>query len=325
MNTIRKALVITAILSFALAGILYYGFSFENGAYILVLPFNLIGKGLRSMSFGSAAGNVLAFILYFGISLIPMVFLLIGRIKGRKRKADVLLLLITAYHFFLLYFFINPITVTEKFFSYQESAGFIPTLKVTLVIFYSGLWVGYLFIYFAEAVFLPSSYQNSLSLNRLLKRLLLAGAGLYTVLFFYYDTVRMFFAIGKAAREGFSKTAQVYPAVDYLLSGIPVVFTVLVFLYGAELLNAMKKEHLKEEENKAAINLGEAGRRCIYATVGCNILSNVLQLLLGKQLNNINFTVNISLFPLITALFSMILAVYFKEAGELKENDELFI
>lgn len=325
MKKIRIGLVVTAILSFVLACIVFYGFSFEDGAYLLILPFNLLGRGLGRLSFHSAFTNVVAFILYFGLSLIPLVFLLVNRKRGKKNKADIILLLITAYQFYLVYFFINPVTMTGRFFSYTDNTEMLPALKVSLVVFYISLWLGYLFIRFAEAAFLPASYHKSLSMNGLLKKLLLAGAGFYTVLYFYYNTVKMFQAIEKAAGEAFSQTAQIYPLIDYILSGIPVVFSVMIFLSGAELADAMKKEHLTEEEKKAAINLGEAGKRCIYATVGCNILFNVLQLLLAKQLNNIIFTVNISFFPLITALFSMILASYFKEAKELKENDELFI
>lgn len=325
MNFFRKILGAVAILSFILACVMHYGFSIENGAYLLALPFDLIGKGLEYLSLHSAVGNIIAFLLYFGISLIPMAFLIDGRRKGKKKKADIILLLITAYDFFLLYFFINPVTTTDIFFSYQAGAEAIPTLKVILVIFYISLWLGYLFIRFTETVMSPASYHGSLYMNKLLKVLLLTGAVFYTVLFFYYNTVEMLMAIDKAAAEKFSGAAQIYPAVDYLLSGIPIVFTVLIFVEGARLLDAMIKEHLQEEENKAAINLGEAGKRCIYAAVSCNILSNVLQLLLAKQLNNINFSANLSFFPLIIALLSMILAAYFKEAWELKENDELFI
>ncbi|SHO44521.1 hypothetical protein [Anaerocolumna xylanovorans] len=325
MNSIRKGLVLAAILSFVLACVMHYGFSVENGAYLLALPFDLTGKGLILLSLHSALGNVVAFILYFGISLIPMVFLIVRRRKGKKNKADIILFLITAYNFFLFYFFINPVTMTDKFFSYQAGLEMIPTLKAILVVFYISLWLGYLFICITERIMSPSSYHSSLYMNKLLKAFLLAGAVFYTVLFFYYYTIEMFIAIDKAAIEKFSETARIYPILDYILAGIPVVFTVLIFLEGANLLDAMKKEHLQEEENKAAINLGEAGKRCIYATVSCNILSNVIQLLLAKQLNNINFSANISFFPLVTALLSMILAAYFKEAWELKENDELFI
>ncbi len=325
-NSIFKVLGALAVLSFILACVMHYGFPYSKGAYILALPFALIGSGLRWLSLWSAFGNVLAFVFYIGLSLIPLVFLLYQRkTKGRK-KADVILLLITLYNFFFFYFLVNPVTVTDRYFSFPGGASVIPTLRMTLVVFYAALWIGYLLVYMTETVTVSPSYNSSEALNRLLRKLLLAAAVLYTIIFFYFNSIVMLLSVDKAITDKVSATAQIFPVADYILSGIPVVFTIIIFLYGAMLLKAMTGEHLQEEENMAAIRLGEAGKKCIYATVCCNILSNALQLLLAKQLNNIAFQADLSsLFPLVIAIFSMILAAYFKEAKELKESDELFI
>lgn len=323
MKNIHKNLVLIALLSVVVAVILFYGLDYQNGIYLLALPFDLLGKGIRWLSLHSAAGNIGAFILYFGLSLFPMAILFVRRKK--REKADWILLLITLYHFFFLYFLINPGVTAARFYPKGTEWDMVSVLRVMLTVFYISLWGGYVFLRLTETVFAPAVYQKSISMNRLLRKLLLISAYLYVVLFFYNNTVKMFHDTGAAIKAQADTGACVYPGIGYLLTGIPVVFTVLIFLYGARLLEAMETGHLKEDENKAAVRLGEAGRHCIYATVICNLISNILQLFMAKQLNNINLTADISFLPLITALFSMILSAYFKEAEELKENDELFI
>lgn len=325
MKKIRNYLILAAIVSVVVAAIMFYVFSYQNGIFLLALPFELLGKGLRWLSLYSAVGNIVAIIFYVIISALPLSILFHNISKGINRKADYMLLLITLYHFFFLYSMVNPGLIAAKFYSGKLDNEMLLTLAATLTIFYLSLWAGYIFLRLTESVFTPGAYHKSLPLNRLLKKLLLTGAYLYIILFFYNYSVKMFRTIGIASGEQSFSTSLSYPIMDYVLTGIPVIYTVLILIYGARLLEVMETDHLKEEENIAAIRLGEAGRYCIYATVICNIASNTLQLILAKQLHNINMSVNISFLPLIVAFFSMILSTYFKEAEKLKNNDELFI
>ncbi len=111
----------------------------------------------------------------------------------------------------------------------------------------------------------------------------------------------------------------------YVINSIPVAITVWIYVKGILLFEAMADKHFKEEEQTAAIALGKVSKIGIYGVVICGLASNILKVIMCGYLKDITINIYLPLFPLITAFVSMILSGYFKEAGKLKENDELFI
>ncbi|MGB4658674.1 MAG: hypothetical protein WBI07_05820, partial [Mobilitalea sp.] len=63
----------------------------------------------------------------------------------------------------------------------------------------------------------------------------------------------------------------------------------------------------------------------VYVTVFSNIVSNVLQFIFSNLLNDIDYSLNISLTPLIIAFLAMILSGYFKESMELYDDNNMII
>ena len=55
---------------------------------IMYLPYELIGKGLRFLSLSSAIGNVIAIIIYAAISMIPAIYIIYQRKRGRTQKEE---------------------------------------------------------------------------------------------------------------------------------------------------------------------------------------------------------------------------------------------
>ena len=91
------------------------------------------------------------------------------------------------------------------------------------------------------------------------------------------------------------------------------------------LLKTMISSHMKEEEIKAANQLGIIGKTSVYVTVIANITLNVIQFLLSSQLNDTSYILEISVVPLIIAFSAIILAGYFRETKELYEDNEMII
>ena len=101
-----------------------------------------ISTALRTLSLSGSAGNVLAFLLYTLISLLPLFLpgLWLWRRKRRLWGADLLLPLLSAYTFYLLYVFINPALFYARMPKGLKGEAGLPCLKAV----YAGLWLSML-------------------------------------------------------------------------------------------------------------------------------------------------------------------------------------
>ena len=107
-SNINKLILIEVIAGILLAFIASKILHLTEALQIMYLPFELIGKGLRVLSLSSAIGNVIAIIIYAAISMIPAIYVIDLRKRGRKCKEDILLVAFTGLLFYSLYMFINP-------------------------------------------------------------------------------------------------------------------------------------------------------------------------------------------------------------------------
>jgi uncharacterized membrane protein len=96
-------------------------------------------------------------------------------------------------------------------------------------------------------------------------------------------------------------------------------------LSGVGLLLAMVTDHMKENEFLAAKRMSIISKQAVYVTVLSNIAANVLQFLFSTLLNDTNYSLDISLTPLVIAFLAMILSGYFKESMELYEDNNMII
>ena len=107
-SNINKLILIEVIAGILLAFIASKILHMTAALQIMYLPFELIGKGLRFLSLSSAIGNVIAIIIYAAISMIPAIYIIYQRKRGRTQKEDILLVVFTGLLFYSLYMFINP-------------------------------------------------------------------------------------------------------------------------------------------------------------------------------------------------------------------------
>jgi hypothetical protein len=157
-----------------------------------------------------------------------------------------------------------------------------------------------------------------------LQKILIFAAGVYIFIFSYFYTFQILIDF-KQIDNQFTRLNTVFLTLKYLLEGIPIVFTVLIFSAGILLLRVMLTDHLKDKEGYTVGYLGLVSRQCIIATVFSNISLNLIQLLLSNYIKNTSYNLNISLIPLIIAFSASILAEYFKEAKVIHEDNEMFI
>ena len=98
-SNINKLILIEVIAGILFAFIASKILHMTAALQIMYLPFELIGKGLRFLSLSSAIGNVIAIIIYAVISMIPAIYIIYQRKRGRHRKKTYYLLHSQGYYF----------------------------------------------------------------------------------------------------------------------------------------------------------------------------------------------------------------------------------
>lgn len=236
-----------------------------------------------------------------------------------------MLAVISIYSFYMMYQFINPGLMVSRMPELLADSSAISLIKLILVIVYYSLFVGYIILRFTSTLFARNITDKTNYLCNGLKQILVLVSVVYTFMFSYFYTFELLNSLNKYMVVEPSSISAIFVVVTYILEGLPVLFTILIFLYSVTLLNAMISNHMKEEEIIAAEQLGYISRNAVYITVFSNIVLNILQLILSNKLFDIEFSVEISMLPLIIAFSAMILSRYFKHTKDLYEDNEMII
>lgn len=325
MKKLKYWLIVEGIFAFGLALYMYFFAGFKHSMYLLSIPFDLIGKGIRWLSLSSYAGNMVAFFLYAVICLLPIIYLLLRRVRIGLTKADFLLPLISIYSYYMLYELINPRLMQLRIPDLLTDEAFLPIIKLSFVLIFYSLCFGYIILRFSENLAIKKSEDKLSFLCKKMINVLEMASFLYCFLFSYFASFQIFEDLNKCMEQGNISINMSFAVLSYLLKGLPIVFSIITLLAGIRLLNAMIVNHLQKEESTSAMQMGIVSKRTIYVTVISNITLNASQFLFAKQLSNTDYTLEISFIPLIIAFSAMILSRYFKESKELHEDNEMII
>ena len=335
MKKLKKLLLFEGILSFILAILFFYVLELDHSIYLLVVPFHLIGKGLRWLSLSSNTGNMIAITLYSILSLIPVIFFLWKRRRSDLKPGDYLLLLISIYTFFMLYQFINPHQMIRHLPPLLAKENALPMIKLAYAIVFFTLWFSYLLLRSLGILNIMNGKDKTSYLCNSLQKLLITVSIGYTFLLGYFTSFQMFLEISQSNKEsdpllpsmaysGSRSITILFAIIKFVLIGLPILYTVLTMVTGIELLEAMST-HQMDQEMFAVMKVGKYSKKTVFITVISNIIVNGMQLLLMRQLNHTNFRLELSVIPLIVAFAAMILSEYFKETKELYEDNQMII
>lgn len=295
---------------------------------ILYLFWEGISVWLRNLSLSGSMGNALAFFFYALISLLPVLLpgFWIWRKKRRIHGADLLLPLLSAYTFYLLYAFINPALLGRRM-----AAGFggeapLPALKAV----YGGLWLSLLASWLLLTWIRALNDREVLSRKEFLYRGMGAvlTAAMVIVFFGILYSAGMQLALRLAAlRENTAGTAidRWFVLLRTGVTWIPSFFLLAILYQIKRLLKAMEQEPFEEREVRAAEGLSRISRYAVTASVLCNLMWNGALFFWAGSLVNVDYHWELSLFPLLAAFGSLILARYLREAGELRRDNEMII
>ena len=299
---------------------------------LLYLPFELMGRFLRMLSLSGAAGNGVAWLVYVFSALLPVAA---GAVwLKRKREGwtslELLLVLLSAYSFYLLFLFINPHLFYEETGAVREMQGrraeLLPVLKCFSVSLWYILLVGYVLLRLLRKLQKEEILEQKGYLYRGLSSLLFCSLIVYGL-----------GSVGGGALgfiEGIQKLKENEAAgnLDYLFAGLRMALTLapqLCFLgvlwQGRILLGGLERGPFEASTLEAARKLSRTAVRMVQMSVFSALIWNGSLFLFRTSLVQVDYEVRFSLFPLLLAFGALIFTEYIQKAGELKQENELFV
>ena len=303
-SNINKLILIEVIAGILLAFIASKILHMTEALQIMYLPFELIGKGLRVLSLSSAIGNVIAIIIYAAISMIPAIYIIYQRKRGRTHKEDILLVAFTGLLFYSLYMFINPGLMYQKMpdiFSMDQSSLIVMKIIYAFIV-YSVL---IMWLIMKAIRFLGDCCTSQL----------------YTLLITYAKTFEL---LHKSENK-----LQNVSSIEWfksVLQLLPIIMTILLFINIIHVVKAIE-DHKEEQQMMTVARLASVAKVTAVVTVISDFILNFYQFLLGATLQNVNvtFAPDVSMEPLIIAFGALIFHEYFKRTKQLKEENDQFI
>lgn len=312
-----------------------------KGLQIIYFIWETFGALLRTLSLSGRVGNVLSWFLYILISLLPVLIpgWWMRRRKYQMHGRDLLLPLLSAYTFYLLYAFINPSLLSSRMPAGIGMDGALPYLKAV----YGGLWLSLL------ASWLLLTWIGRLNEEEILdrKRFLYQGMGLLLTAAMVLVGAGLLYSTGMELYGRLAKLQANAPTMEWgpgapaggktigwdtafailwaALRLLPACFLLGIFYHIKGLLKATEKEPFGEGEVCAAKKLADVSRNAVAASVFCDLIWNGALFFCAEKLTNVDYQWELSLFPLLAAFGALILARYLREAGELKRDNEMII
>lgn len=317
-KNLKAILIIEGILCLLFA--LLPSFGKNVFSTVLTFPFEQIGMGLRALSLSGMVGNVIAIGLYLMLSLLPALYLLFRiRRKSEFFKEDWLLVLLSAVLFFTLYFMINPGIAALPF--RDVLMGKVLLSGTTYSIIYAYVILRVLKLFFAKGA-------------GELQRYMIILIGLLNVIFVYVifgsgvkglmDAISAMEA-GNVGNEHLLSTSYVFLALQYVVDVLPFAMNIWIAFMGMDLLEEMRADPYSEPSVLAAEKLSRGCGIVLGLVVFVNMIFNLMQLILAKNLVVINSSVEISLFSIGFLLAALLLSRYVAENKTLKDDNDSFV
>lgn len=297
-------------------------------------PFELLGDSLRSLSLTSSIGNVIAIVIYCLISLIPcMIYLWLYK-KKKNQKIDYMLPLLSIVLFFTIYYLINP-TLFMK-----DAYANIPDVGDYMLIglFYS-LTIGYLvtkginyctvqeeknlqktliaILYIIMGILVVTLGNNLLvEFPKTMKELM--GQNLGNDIW----DLKMMPTIGGKIDMGAS---MLIVFLQQIVKAVPVIFEIIILFQATKLIHFYEEERYSKQVSNGVERISGLCMNMLKVTVWSNVFLNIIQILVRKQLFNVNIDLTIPMAEIAMVLGGLLITRYVHESQKLKEENDMFI
>lgn len=308
-----------------ISGVFYYGAEEHAALMIISMPMEGIGRLLRWLSLNSKIGDILSWILYIGISIIPLICLLWKNNRSKKSldettvnvtSADwILLPLLSIYTFYMLYGFVNPYllaTIVNPEVGIEEEM--LPVLENMV----SGVFYSLLIGYFILSLVLQFKRKD---IWKRTEQVLIACGILYVCFICYFAP----FSLYPQFDEMPGSAQQLVGVADFILSILPMIWFISVIEAGIMLVQILNVDQYDVRSVDIASLLAERSRQTVIISVTCNMIGNLLHLVASSQTTNTNYLVSVPFVPLIIAFAGLILAAHLKESVLLYDDNQKII
>lgn len=296
----------------------------ENVADIMAFPFAPIGNGLRTLSLSGSVGNIVAIILYAGISLLPLGMLLFHIRRKDLHREDCLLVVLCPLLFAVLYEMINPGTLPLG----PAELGMmgVSARKAMLGCIVYSVLVGYLVLRGLRLFF--GAGKNHLQkylfvllglLNAILVYLAFGGC-----LQKFLQAVESTKAANQGTEQGLTLT-YAFLFLQMLVDALPYVLDILIVVVFQHMLQELGKAAYSQDAVEAAEKLAKVCGLSLKITILSTVVFNLLQLLCAKHLRVLNGFVNIPILSIILVLAALLVAKLVIVGKRLKDDNDMFI
>lgn len=300
---------------------------------VLALPFRWLGLGLRSLSLSGTAGNIAAIVLMTMFCLLPLLPVFLDARKKQKAVIEHIVCVLTAAILpFLLYRFVNPQLIRQIFPEAWPSPEAL-TLQGELM-----LSLCFWSLAAAYAVLRALRAYGGSAAEKGLKAVLVLLTGAMLVSVFYIDLYKLIGEIRTAASSYSAEPftgggfVRAYPAVDCLLaalrfsgSAVPSLLLLRVFPVCFRLLREIEKDRFAAGNAQLALDAAKKARAAIMVSVLLSAAVNIVQMLLTRLASNVNISVDLPLFEMLTAFLLILLSEGFRKGHELADENRQFV
>lgn len=308
-----------------ISGVFYYGIGEHAALMIISMPMEGLGRLLRWLSMNSKIGDVLAWILYIGISIIPLLCLLWKSRRSKQSLAEtavnvtsadwILLPLLSIYTLYMLYCFVNPYlmsSIANAEIGIKEEM--LPVLKCMI----SGIFYSLLIGYFILSLVLHFKRKD---IWKRTEQVLMACGILYVCFICYFVPFSLYPQLDQLP----GSTQQLVGFADLILGILPMIWFISVIEASIELVQILHEDKFDVKSVEMASLLAERSRQTVIVSVTCNIIGNLLHLLVASQTTNTNYLLSIPFVPLIIAFAGLLLAAHLKESALLYDDNQKII
>lgn len=265
---------------------------------ILSFPLEKTADFLGYLSLKSSTGNIIAIMFFTLFCLIP-VFVLLFKVKRKTFvKTDILLVLLSAVLFAVIYLLINPSEM--GFLGYANGAS-------TVTFSFWSLLASYFILKLVDTIKKSSAVRSERIFDLIVK---IIGA------VFVFDLCSI----------DFTKTeVLIVSLLAFVNSALPSLFGLLIVFSCLRVLSCFAVDRYSDNTIHSAEKLSSLCIVSLKTTAVVTALYSVIQLRFISELSDINFSINIPLVQLCFILIVFIMTGFLKDSKELKEDNDSFI
>lgn len=281
---------------------------------LLMFPYQPIGYGLRQLSLLGGVWDTLAWGLYLGLGLLPLVPLL-GRWKKRIKPGSAWMgLPVSLLTYITLYYMVNPGLLKNQ-------------MGLTLAGTTEGLLAAWLTLWAMERLE-GSSHQGRLDgLKWLLAALdvALVAAVCGGAPPEYLAAVKATAAANTALLPEELVLTNGFLLGKALVENLPLVLDMLLVHRVLALVEGAGREPFGVEAAAAAMKLAFTAKRVVLAQVSAQVLFHLAQLGAAPWLRSVAVSVQLPLFSVLFGVGAMVLARWMAQGREMREENDSFI